>query len=55
MADNEQIGNIIIIEKEKIEVEGIYDIETHKAKVSSAMAERGYTKDLVEEWISYIE
>ena len=52
MAENDQIGNIIIIEKEKLD---IYDIEKHKDNVRLAMEERGYTKETIEEWIGYIE
>jgi len=55
MAENDQIGNIIIIEKEKLEITGHYDIETHKANVRTAMEERNYPLDIIEEWISYIE
>ena len=55
MADNDQIGNIIIIEKEKLEVEDRYDVESHKATVRLAMEERGYAKEMIDEWISYIE
>jgi Leucine-rich repeat (LRR) protein len=52
MAENDQIGNIIIIEKEKLD---IYDIDKHKDNVRLAMEERGYTKETIEEWIGYIE
>jgi len=52
MAENDQIGNIIIIEKEKLEE---YDIEKHKDNVRLAMEERGYVKETIEEWIGYIE
>ena len=52
MAENDQIGNIIIIEKEKL---GEYDVETHKSNVRLAMEERGYTTETIEEWINYIE
>jgi Leucine-rich repeat (LRR) protein len=55
MADNDQISNIIIIEKEKLEINGHYDIETHKDNVRTAMEERGYAKETIEEWNSYIE
>ena len=55
MAENDQIGNIIIIEKEKLEGSGGYNIETHKGNVRLAMEERGYAKETVDEWISYIE
>jgi hypothetical protein len=53
MAENDQIGNIIIIEKEKM-LDG-YDIEKHKSNVRLAMEERGYSKETIEEWIGYIE
>jgi len=53
MAENDQIGNIIIIEKEKLGEE--YDIEKHKDNVRLAMEERGYGKETIEEWIGYIE
>jgi len=56
MADNDQISNIIIIEKEKLEVDGGgYNIESHKDNVRLAMEERGYAKEIIEEWVSYIE
>jgi hypothetical protein len=55
MADNDQISNIIIIEKEKLEIEGRYDIESHKANVRLAMEERGYALEVIDEWSSYIE
>jgi len=52
MAENDQIGNIIIIEKEKL---GEYDVEKHKSNVKISMEERGYGKETIEEWIGYIE
>jgi len=55
MADNDQIGNIIIIEKEKLEIEGRYTTESHKDNVRTAMEERKYPLDIIEEWSSYIE
>jgi len=55
MADNDQISNIIIIEKEKLEIEELYTTESHKDNVRNAMEERKYPLDIIEEWISYIE
>jgi len=55
MAENDQIGNIIIIEKEKLEIEGRYTTESHKDNVRLAMEERKYPLDIIEEWSSYIE
>jgi len=53
--DSEQIGNIIFIIKQKLEASGTYTIETHKELVSKEMNERGYTKDIINTWIEYIE
>ena len=55
MADNDQISNIIIIEKEKLETESRYNIEIHRDNVRLAMEERKYPLDIIDEWISYIE
>ena len=55
MADNDQISNIIIIEKEKLEIEGRYTTESHKDNVRNAMEERKYPLDIIEEWSNYIE
>lgn len=55
MAENDQISNIIIIEKEKLEKENNYNIEIHKNNVYLAMEERGYKKETIKEWIEYIE
>jgi hypothetical protein len=53
MADNEQIGNIIYIIKEKLA--GNYTIEEHKRLVAEEMKERGYDEETIDEWIIYIE
>jgi len=53
--DSEQIGNIIFIIKEQLEVSRTYTIETHKELVSKEMTERGYTKESIDIWIEYIE
>jgi hypothetical protein len=55
MADNEQIGNIIFLVKQKLEDKKDYTIEEHKRLVELEMLERGYTRDVVNEWIEYIE
>jgi len=53
--DSEQIGNIIFIIKEKLVSSGTYTIEKHKELVSKEMNERGYTKEIIDTWIEYIE
>jgi len=55
ISDNEQIGNIIVIIKEKLELTNSYTIETHKEFVIDELEERGYSKDIIDTWIGFIE
>ena len=55
ISDNEQIGNIIVIIKEKLELTNSYTIETHKELVIKELEERGYSKDIIDTWIGFIE
>jgi hypothetical protein len=55
ISENEQIGNVIIIVKEKLELAGNYTIEAHKEGVMAELIERGYTKDTIDTWIKFIE
>jgi hypothetical protein len=50
----EQIGNIIILIKDKLIAENKYTIELHKEIVIKELYERGYDKGIIDEWISYI-
>ena len=54
--DNEQIGNIVLLVKEKLiaSVEG-YSPAKHRELVRAQLEERGYTEDVIKEWIDYIE
>jgi hypothetical protein len=54
ISNNEQIGNIIILIKDKLIKENNYTIELHKEIVTKELYERGYEKDIIDEWISYI-
>jgi hypothetical protein len=54
ISNTEQIGNIIILIKEKLIDENKYTIELHKEIVMKELYERGYTKEIIDEWISYI-
>jgi Leucine-rich repeat (LRR) protein len=54
ISNNEQIGNIIILIKDKLTAENNYTIELHKEFVIKELYERGYDKKVVDEWISYI-
>ena len=54
--DNEQIGNIILLIKEKLEasIEG-YSAAKHRELVRAELEERGYATVVIEEWLEYIE
>jgi hypothetical protein len=53
--DAEQIGNIIILTKEKLKNENKYTIELHKEIVMKELLERDYTTNIINEWLEYIE
>jgi Leucine-rich repeat (LRR) protein len=54
ISNNEQIGNIIILIKEKLLAENNYTIELHKEIVMKELYDRGYDKGIVNEWLDYI-
>ena len=51
--DESQIGNVIVLIKEKLL--GNYSVEEHKRLVRIELLDRGYEKEVIEEWVSYIE
>ena len=51
--DESQIGNVIVLIKEKLL--GDYLVEEHKRLVRIELLDRGYEKEVIEEWVSYIE
>ena len=53
ISDGEQIGNIIILIKNKLITENKYDLESHKTLVKSNLLERGYKLNVIEEWLGY--
>ena len=55
IGDNQQIGNIIILIKEKLELENNYSIEKHKELVKKELIERSFNDETIKEWIKYIE
>jgi len=50
---SEEIGNIITIEQHKLG--DMYTIELHKENVKIALVERGYTDDIILDWLQFIE
>ena len=55
IADNSQIGNIIVLVKQKLEDNSEYTIDKHKELVRKALKERDYPIETIEEWLEYIE
>ena len=54
ISDNQQIGNIIIIIREKLLSENNYSIEKHKELVIIELTERGFNEEIINEWIDFI-
>ena len=55
ISDSEQIGNIIQIEKNKLEETNEYSAEKHREMVTSELEIRNYSKEIIDEWVSYID
>jgi hypothetical protein len=53
--DSEQIGNIIILVKNKLELTGVYTIEQHKTEVEKELLERNYDVETIKTWLEYID
>ena len=51
ISDNEQISNLVIVTKDKIIP---YNSDEHKALFQKEMEERGYSQDIINEWMSYL-
>ena len=53
--DGEQIGNIIVLLKDKLELSNDYTIEKHKSEVEKELLERGYDLETINLWLEHIE
>ena len=53
--DGEQIGNIIILVKNKLESMGVYTVENHKIEVEKELSERNYDVETIKTWLEYID
>ncbi len=51
ISDNEQISNLVIVTKDKIIP---YNSDEHKALFQKEMEERGYSQEIIVEWMSYL-
>ena len=54
IGDSDQIGNVIILVKKKLEEEKKYSTDLHKEIVVKELIERGFGKEVIDEWIEYI-
>ena len=55
ISDNEQIGNIIIVIQRRLTTKDNYSVEEHQKIVKKELLERGFSNDIIEEWIQHIE
>ena len=55
ISDTEQIGNVIGLIKKNLENKKEYTIERHREEVNNELGVRGYSEEVIAEWISYIE
>jgi hypothetical protein len=53
--DGEQIGNIIIMVKNKLELMDTYTVEQHKIEVEKELLERNYDIETIKTWLEHIE
>ena len=53
--DGEQIGNIIILVKNKLELTNSYTIRQHKIEVEKELLERNYDIETIKTWLEYID
>ena len=53
IADSEQIGTII--ELIRTQLDSNYAVEEHRRLVYEALTERGYSREVIDEWVRYIE
>jgi hypothetical protein len=54
ISDNQQIGNIIVLLKNELDLRNEYTIDKHKQLVEKELKERGYEEKIIQEWIEYI-
>jgi len=55
ISDSEQIGNIIYIEKLKLEEQNMYSVDKHREMVIVELESRNVSKEVISEWVSFIE
>ena len=53
--DNQQIGNIILLIKNKLETDEGINVKQWKLEVKKELIEREYKAEEIEEWLEYID
>jgi len=54
ISNGEQIGNVIVLVKQKLERSGEYTLLKHREESERELLERGYESDVIKEWMEYI-
>ncbi len=54
ISDNEQIGNVIILIKNKLIEENNYTLENHKKLVIENLLDKKYNMEIINEWLDYL-
>jgi Leucine-rich repeat (LRR) protein len=55
ISDKEQIGNIIVLIKNTLDTANKYTVEKHKELSTKELQERGFPKEVIDEYVNYIE
>jgi hypothetical protein len=55
ISDKEQIGNIIVLIKNTLDTANKYTVEKHKELATKELQERGFLKEVIDEYVNYIE
>jgi len=55
IGSNEQIGNIVIATKNELEKVGTYTVARHRELVDMQLTEMAYDKDVIVEWLFFID
>lgn len=54
ISDNEQIGTVISVVREQLEIKNEYTIEKHKSIATKRLEELGYSQQTIQSWIDFI-
>jgi Leucine-rich repeat (LRR) protein len=55
ISDKEQIGNIIVLIKNTLDTANEYTAEKHKELATKELHKRGFAKEVIDEYVNYIE